>query len=144
MNIGTLKTELEKMGISTSTPGLTGDDRFEELAFRLKAAQEKLAKTDLQASADLLKTSTSAVVRDDNNDFKHLTIGELRSRLAALGESTSTPGLTGDDRWNALLKRLITAICGNDTSVEPIVKPKSARNREPVSPFYVLIFNDVN
>eukprot|EP00981_Chlorochromonas_danica_P010206 scaffold3057_cov163-Ochromonas_danica.AAC.12 len=117
------------MGISTSTPGLTGDDRFEELAFRLKAAQEKLAKTDLQASDNTLKTSP--VARNDN-DFKHLTIGELRSRLAALGESTSTPGLTGDDRWNALLKRLITAICGNDTSVEPIEKPKSAaKNREP-------------
>lgn len=41
--------------------------------------------------------------------------GELRSRLTSLGESTSTPGATGEERRAVLMRRLIDAICGQES-----------------------------
>jgi len=68
---------------------------------------------------------------------------ELRLRLTALGQNTSTPGLAGEERWNALLQRLVGAICGDDNEIIEVspseqVSPKleevsHRRNRLPVN-----------
>ena len=120
-SVGDLKNELTKMGLSTQTPGLSGDDRVEELKRRLEEAR---GKTRIALSVDIGSHSNGA-----NNDatrnvttappsISDLTISEIRSRLNALGENTNTPGLTGEERRAELMKRLVTAICGqsNDDS----------------------------
>ena len=43
----------------------------------------------------------------------NLSLAELRGRLAALNENTSTPGVVGEERRLILLKRLSAAICGS-------------------------------
>lgn len=125
MNIGAVKIDLEKLGISTSTPGLTGDERFEELAARLKQSQGLLAAP----AGKCLATSSS----NDTSNLGNLSIGELRSRLTALGESTDTPGLTGEERWNALMKRLVQAICGSHNASVAPERAIGFKNRLPVS-----------
>lgn len=110
MNINELKKQLQNLGVSTSTPGLVGEERFEELSFRLDSSQKvntgKAEKT-VQGTAE---SSDAFVVPS----LSQLSIGEIRSRLTALGESTATPGLTGEERRTALMRRLIDAVCVND------------------------------
>eukprot|EP01033_Poteriospumella_lacustris_P016311 gene16311-11660_t len=68
-------------------------------------------------------------------------MSEIRAQLSELGISTSTPGLAGEDRWNALVQRLAAAIAGRDqyTKAPPMViqkieEPSSVsvvQNRKP-------------
>lgn len=105
MNVGDIKKQLQALGISISTPGLFGDERFEELKCRLEEATTSTTnKTETKPSM------TSTAVKHES--LGHLSISELRSRLTSLGIATSTPGLTGEERWNELMKRLMEAICG--------------------------------
>lgn len=132
MNVNDIKRELTSLGVSTSTPGLQGDDRYEELSFRLEQARKQLndlgSKAEEQAKADGFSVPS----------LGQLSIGEIRSRLTALGESTATPGLTGEERRSALMKRLINAICVENpdgdiseltakqpTETQPSVRPNS-------------------
>lgn len=120
MNIGDIKKELQRLGISTNTPGLLGDDRYEELKFRLEKAQASAEfENSLHSSAK--QKSSEGNTNDEefkNLNFELLTIGELRSRLASLGISTNTPGLSGQERFEALKKRLIEAICSQQNDEE--------------------------
>ncbi|RYG94866.1 hypothetical protein EON65_56825 [archaeon] len=133
MNIGEIKQELERLGVSTSTPGLSGEDRYEELLHRLKIAESKLKSVAQQSTPSILMN------KEDINSMGNLSIGELRTRLTSLGVSTTTPGLTGEARWNELMKRLVRAICGDDDSspIHPIKEsvkpPPHTKNRSPVS-----------
>jgi hypothetical protein len=106
MNISDLKKELQTLGLSLATPGLTGDERYEELKFRLEKAKGKYQS--VLANVD---SSENNCVPLEGMDFSLLTIGELRSRLTSLGISTATPGLSGQERWLALKQRLMDAIC---------------------------------
>ena len=106
----TLKKQLQDLGLSTSTNGLMGDDRYEELHNRLLKAKGLLS--------DRLSSSSSNKNYNNNvpeSPLTQLTIGDIRSRLVDLGESTSTPGLHGEERRTELLRRLTTAICGSET-----------------------------
>ena len=117
VNIGQLKKQLQTLGISTNTPGLLGDDRYEELRSRLDEANAAVNQHGMSAPVStntLIDTSSSFMMPSMN----HLSIGEIRSRLTALGESTTTPNMTGDERRNELLKRLINSICGADKDEE--------------------------
>jgi hypothetical protein len=138
MNLTELKNELQKIGISTATPGLYGDERFEELKFRYEQA--------IGTNKEKSPTASSKKADLSIDEFKNLSIGELRTRLTDLGINTQTPGLSGEDRWNALLQRLVDAICGPSEIVEPeeapplqpspkapIADPPKPRNRLPVS-----------
>jgi len=102
-----LKKQLQDLGINTSTNGLMGDDRYEELHNRLLKAKGLLS--------DKLSSSSNKYNNVPESPLTQLTIGDIRSRLADLGESTSTPGLVGEERRTELLRRLTTAICGSDT-----------------------------
>ena len=55
-SISQLKSELSAMGLSTQTPGLVGDERFEELNGRLLDAQSKLDRS--LASSEQANDST--------------------------------------------------------------------------------------
>lgn len=130
-----IKKELQDLGLSSSTPGLSGDERYNELLRRLNAAQSKT--TSVGTAAVDIASSDSPLI----SDIKQLNLTEIRSRLSALGISTSTPGLTGEDRWNALMQRLVSAICGaasetpreKEEETQPVSEPsRASANRKPV------------
>lgn len=130
-----IKKELQDLGLSSSTPGLSGDERYNELLRRLNAAQSKI--TSVGTIAVDIASSDSPLI----SDIKQLNLTEIRSRLSALGISTSTPGLTGEDRWNALMQRLVSAICGaasetpreKEEETQPVSEPsRASANRKPV------------
>jgi len=129
MNINELKKQLQNLGISTSTPGLNGDERFEELSFRLESSQDAVKAAGGTDTVDKIKGADSFVVPSLNQ----LTIGEIRSRLTALGESTATPGVTGEERRVALMRRLIDAVCINDegTNISSIASTIVADTLKP-------------
>jgi hypothetical protein len=117
MNVNDVKKQLQTLGISTSTPGLQGDERFEELSYRLEQALKGENKG--QESVGQTQQSEEFVVPS----LSQLSIGEIRSRLTALGESTNTPGLSGEERRNALMRRLINAVCATGDDHEISSKP---------------------
>ncbi|KAJ1433845.1 hypothetical protein B484DRAFT_5315 [Ochromonadaceae sp. CCMP2298] len=109
MNINEIKKQLQTWGVSTSSPGLNGDDRFEELKHRYELYRAKEAKVGTQQGTAAPSSEAFAVPSLNN-----LSIGEIRARLTALGENTSTPGVTGQERRSVLMRRLIDSICGAD------------------------------
>lgn len=133
-NLGQLKRELQALALSTSTPGLTGEERYEELLKRLQNNQPPGAIKQSHPSdneSTYNKSSTSA--RGNYNDLKHLNLTELRSRLTALGQNTNTPGLTGEERWNALLQRLVDTICGEENEITGVSPKQTSPKVEEVS-----------
>lgn len=121
LNINDVKRQLQSLEISTSTPGLQGDDRFEELCFRLEVAKKThggKVPPNPKVENDTAEAGGSAVP-----SLAQLSIGEIRARLTALGENTNTPGVTGEERRNALMRRLINAVC-NENSENEIVTTK--------------------
>lgn len=137
MNINELKKQLQALGVSTSTPGLQGDERFEELSFRLESSSKIVSNgTNHNTSTDQVESSGTFVVPSLNQ----LSIGEIRSRLTALGESTSTPGVTGEERRIALMRRLIDAVCINDeeTNISSIASTIVAETLKPTEKVRIL------
>jgi hypothetical protein len=114
LNVNDLKRQLQNLGISTATPGLQGDDRYEELSHRLASSKKGDAKTDLAFISSIAKTESTASDPVAVPSLNNLSIGEIRSRLASLGENTNTPGITGEERRSVLMRRLIEAICGTE------------------------------
>jgi hypothetical protein len=106
-----IKEKLQHLGISTDTPGIKGHDRREELANRL---EETLYNMKPSQSPKKTVAASSASVEYSVPDMANLSMAEIRSRLQMLGESTATPGLSGEDRRRTLMKRLMDSICGND------------------------------
>lgn len=137
MNISDLKKELQKYSLSTSTPGLTGDDRYEELKSRLELHLSSFdkGKKSLHRSQE---NTTNENIDNDNKltiaNFQSLTIGELRSRLSSLGVSTNTPGITGEDRWKELLKRYTNAISGHKEEEEEVEEESKEIEKEIKKP----------
>lgn len=131
MNVNELKRQLQSLGISTSTPGLQGDERYEELSFRLESFNKQPTQQQIKKAED---TQHDEFVVPSLNQ---LSIGEIRSRLSALGESTSTPGITGEERRTMLMRRLINAVCMDNAesdiheiasktvAPEPVISPVS-------------------
>lgn len=111
-NLSDIKKILLELGISVSTPGLVGEDRYRELLNRWQAAKPVKETIDWSDDNPLIQA------------IKNLSLSEVRVRLTELGISTSTPGLVGEDRWNALTQRLIASI--NDESKQS----KSSTKRE--------------
>jgi hypothetical protein len=103
-SINELKKQLECLGISSTTPGLLGEERFEELSRRLDDYAQQ------QQQQQNFETEMTFPV---NNTLAQLTMSEIRTRLASLGENTNTIGLVGEARRNELMKRLTIAVCGN-------------------------------
>jgi hypothetical protein len=95
-----VKEQLVKLGMSTSTPGLTGDERHEELRSRLENYNKM--------------KNVSIISADNSSRLADLSIGEIRSRLSMMGVSTNTAGFVGEQRREELLQRLINTICGDD------------------------------
>jgi hypothetical protein len=142
MNISEIKEELQRLGISTSTPGLVGDERYEELKFRLEQVGRKVNLSPGQNLKGRTVTSNSS----QYDQFSQLTIGELRTRLTSLGISTSTPGVNGEERWSILMQRLMDAICiksaeeddeedNESPKIKPMefIPPPKQPTRKPVS-----------
>lgn len=122
-SLASVKKQLQDFGISTVTPGLAGEERHEELIYRLDVARKKLSgKLSNKFTEDVIDKNLNygPVLHDHNSMQENIGVGslaslefsEIRARLVALGESTSTPGLVGEDRKNELLRRLIQSICG--------------------------------
>lgn len=149
MNVSDIKKELQNLGLSTATPGLVGDERFEELKYRLEQAQGVLQEQGLTGnegkSIKAANAATSLSGKAADHGLGQLTIGELRSRLTALGLSTVTPGQTGEERCNTLMQRLVEAICGTSPCEEEEQKPEVKRpapvqrRAPPVSVLCILI-----
>jgi hypothetical protein len=104
-NLNYIKKKLQSYQLSTVTSGLNGDDRYEELKYRLESYEKQLDGSQRDSSGS---NSSSRV--DDSNvggssfqvpSLNSLSIGEVRARLAVLGMYTSvTNCLTyhdGDD-----------------------------------------------
>lgn len=115
-----LKDKLTLLGISTNTPGLKGEQRRQELLNRLEEYEiknENLNKNENDNNKNFNEINTKYNVPSVSD----LSLTEIRSRLTMLGESTNTPGLTGEDRRNELLKRLINSICRSDDTGDQMI-----------------------
>jgi len=131
-SIQELKDKLQSLGISTNTPGLKGDQRKQELLNRLEEYEMKLESLNNSGNNNNNKSNENNN-KNNNNEMKNtgtgynipsvsdLSLTEIRSRLTMLGESTNTPGLTGEDRRNELLKRLINSICRSDDTGDQFI-----------------------
>jgi len=108
LSLGALKEQLLALGVHTATPGLSGDERLRELNLRLNLALNR----ETLSSRESAPRAAAAVDDEPTTTLSHLSMAEIRSRLAALGVDTSTPGLTGDARRDELMKRLVSSICG--------------------------------
>jgi len=118
-SVSEIKKKLIELGISTSTPGVFGDDRLEELNLRLELSTKGCSgKQSSKASFDPFSSSPTKVMNNEPSGVNNLSLAELRGRLAALGENTSTPGISGEERRLELIKRLKKAICGTDSEEE--------------------------
>lgn len=141
MNVSEIKKDLQNLGLSTATPGLVGDERFEELKYRLEQAKGVLQEQGLEGiqNSNNKPSDRSKVSTKTDPSLGQLTIGELRSRLTSLGISTATPGLSGEERWNTLMQRLVEAICGasprdeEDSKIELQQKAPAQQRAPPVS-----------
>ena len=125
-SLASIKKQLQEFGVSTITPGLAGEERYEELLYRLAVAKKKLDDkfSNNVVNDDDKYIATSAAESSNNSRGIHalnsLEFSEIRARLVALGESTSTPGLVGEERKNELLRRLTQSICGSDDAVSQV------------------------
>ena len=123
ISIAELRTRLTKLGVDTSTPGLAGEDRREELALRLQLAT---------GAQDVDRTGADGFYQVPS--MSNLPMAEIRERLASLGESTATPGLTGEGRRLELMQRLVRAICGsgNDETANDVLDDLISVSSVPV------------
>mmetsp|Transcript_25444 Transcript_25444/g.37507 ORF Transcript_25444/g.37507 Transcript_25444/m.37507 type:complete len:1122 (+) Transcript_25444:90-3455(+) len=114
-----IKDKLISLGVDTTTPGLKGEQRREELINRLEEAllhqDESVSHENNDELESIVTTKFSVPSMAD------LSMAELRSRLAILGESTSTPGLSGEKRRAELMKRMVNAICRNEDSGDSMI-----------------------
>ena len=94
LSISSVKEQLTRLGIDTSTPGLSGDERLDELNLRLTLAQNRSSISSREAKSKATASSTTG----DSSSLDHLSMTDIRSRLDALGIDTSTPGMSGDNR----------------------------------------------
>lgn len=74
LSLGELKKQLAAAGLSTATPGLTGDDRFEELQHRWNLHQKVNRSLRPTASSNATGTDSAAGLLD-GPAFSHLSIG---------------------------------------------------------------------
>lgn len=93
------------------------------------------------ASTDELPAVDSFVVPS----LHQLSIGEIRTRLSALGESTITPGVTGEERRTALMRRLIDAVCmstedSNISSIASTIVAETLKPTKVVEKVCVMLF----
>ena len=75
MNIADVKQQLQSLGLSISTPGLTGQDRLDELCFRLEQHKSHLIENRVVL---LNKVDSSGKQEEDN--LSHISINELKLR----------------------------------------------------------------
>ena len=73
MNIADVKKQLQSLGLSISTPGLTGQDRLDELCFRLEHHKSHLIENRV-----LNKVESFGKQEEDN--LSHISINELKLR----------------------------------------------------------------
>lgn len=95
LSISALKEQLIAIGIDTSTPGLSGDQRLRELHLRLTLAQNRTAISSREATKSMESGGDNG---EDLSSLDHLSMTDIRSRLDSLGVDTTTPGLSGDGR----------------------------------------------
>ncbi len=78
-SVTSIKSQLQSLGISTSTPGIMGEDRHEELRRRLLEAQgdTRFINTSFSSSS----SSSSGM-----NMMMTVSIAEIKERLMVLGE----------------------------------------------------------
>jgi hypothetical protein len=124
LNLTQIKKDLQTLGLSTATPGLTGEDRFEELKKRLADARQKFSGTVPTISQGQTKELPS---------IDQLSISEIRARLVALGKDTATPGVNGEERWKILKTRLVQAICGQEDTEEVHLKSQETNDTKKFS-----------
>ena len=108
--IAEIKEALQTYNVSTSTPGLAGEDRMDELRLRLEAARATEKQRTQGVSSSFSEFSMPSL--------NHLSMAEVKERLQQLGEETATPGISGDTRRQVLLERLVGAICGAGSTGE--------------------------
>jgi hypothetical protein len=104
-NLNYIKRKLQSYQLSTVTSGLNGDDRYEELKYRLESYEkqlEQLEQLNKNSSQRSSSGSNSSSHLDDSNvggssfqvpSLNSLSIGEVRARLAALGKYISSTNM---------------------------------------------------
>ena len=128
LSLTDVRNELQKLDIDTSTPGLRGDERREMLVRRLQAARAAASGSTPGNGANTAGRSRqgdlhrSASISSGGNYLHHhpsvnrsaveeeisenMSMNDVRTKLEACGASTLTPGLSGDERRWALIRRL--------------------------------------
>ena len=108
-SLTTLRKELERLAVDTSTPGISGDARRDILEARLREAlaRERGSK-GAPPSGNTPGLSTSCRVTDLPNNaevsdvIQCMGATELRKALEGLGGDVFTPGETGEQRVRTL------------------------------------------
>jgi hypothetical protein len=93
-----LRTQLEKLGLSPSTPGLHGAARRDALAQRLHEARGDVPLPVARNMSNKSSEREAALLRR--------TMNELRGMCEETGLSTATDGLSGDARHLGLARRI--------------------------------------
>jgi len=103
-NLNYIKKKLQSYQLSTVTSGLNGDDRYEELKYRLESYEKKVENLNSYDSTSSNRSSGNHVGgvggggdydSSSNNKFQipslnNLSIGEVRARLGELGKYSIT------------------------------------------------------
>ena len=75
MNIADVKKQLQSLGLTISTPGLTGQDRLDELCYRLEQH-----KSHLIENRSLNKVES----KQEEDNLSHISINELKLRYKTI------------------------------------------------------------
>ena len=100
-----VRKALKQLGITTSTPGLKGNDRHNELRQRLQANLPSQQPPDTGRSTTSTFSTTSSRL-----DTSRSTLTELKAELDVHHIDTRTPGLRGQERKDLLEQRLAEAL----------------------------------
>jgi hypothetical protein len=127
LSLSELRDALDKRKISTSTGSLKGEQRKQELLFRLEKAfeAEKLQRSSFifeeVQEKNKIQSEQFAALSDKNEEEneeeekadsvsslrKDYTLQEIRHELEKKRLPTTTPGLKGEARRYALIQRLM-------------------------------------
>ena len=117
--LSSVRKALKEAGVDTATGQSSGEERFQILSARLTAHLYETGELRMDPASKRLERSPpkkrEEAVYNPRVDTS-LSVVQLKGKLEAMGIDSSTPGMRGQDRHEALLERL--SICYDEDDQE--------------------------
>ncbi|GMH94269.1 hypothetical protein TrST_g13692 [Triparma strigata] len=117
--LSSVRKALKEAGVDTTTGQSSGEERFQILSARLTAHLYETGELRMDPASKRLERSPpkkrEEAVYNPRVDTS-LSVVQLKGKLEAMGIDSSTPGMRGQDRHEALLERL--SICYDEDDQE--------------------------